>query len=35
MLADGAPPAAQALMAFLRGEEAREIMRGAGLEPVD
>ena len=33
MLADGAPPAAQALMAFLRGEEAREIMRGAGLEP--
>ena len=33
MVADGAPPAAQALMAFLRGEEAREMMRGAGLEP--
>ena len=33
LIADAAPPAAQALMDYLRGEEAREIMRGAGLEP--
>ena len=33
LLADTAPPAAQALMDYLRGEEAREIMRGVGLEP--
>ena len=33
LVADSAPPAAQALMEYLRGEEAREIMRGVGLEP--
>jgi len=33
MLTDKAPPAALALMDYLRGDEAREIMRGVGLEP--
>ena len=33
LVADAAPPAAQALMDYLRGDEAREIMRGVGLEP--
>ena len=33
LVADTAPPAAKALMDYLRGEEAREIMRGVGLEP--
>ena len=32
-LGDKAPPAAGALMHFLRADEAREIMRGVGLEP--
>ena len=31
LVADAAPPAAQALMDYLRGDEAREIMRGWGL----
>ena len=35
LVADTAPPAAKALMDYLRGEEAREIMRGVGLEPMD
>jgi len=34
LVADSAPPAAQALMDYLRGEEAQEIMLGVGLEPV-
>ena len=33
LAADTAPPAALALMEYLRGAEAREIMGGAGLEP--
>ena len=33
VVAAGDSPAAQALMEYLRGEEAREIMRGVGLEP--
>ena len=33
LIADTAPPAAHALMDYLRGDEAREIMRGVGLEP--
>ena len=35
LLADKAPPAAQALMDYLRAEEAREIMGGVGLEPCN
>jgi molybdate transport system substrate-binding protein len=35
LLADKAPPAAQALMDYLRAEEAREIMGGIGLEPCN
>ena len=34
LLADKAPPVAQALMDYLRAEEAREIMRGVGLEQL-
>ena len=34
LVADEAPPAAHALMDYLRGEEAREIMRGVGLEQL-
>jgi hypothetical protein len=34
LVADTAPPAVQALRDYLRGEEAREIMRGVGLEPL-
>ena len=33
LVADAAPPVALALMDYLRGEEARDIMRGVGLEP--
>jgi len=33
LVAGSAPPAAQALMDYLRGAEARGIMRGVGLEP--
>ena len=33
LAADKAPPAALALMDYLRGAEAREIMGGVGLEP--
>ncbi len=33
LVTEMAPPAAHALMDYLRGAEAREIMRGVGLEP--
>jgi hypothetical protein len=33
LAADAAPPASLALMEYLRGAEAREIMGGVGLEP--